>query len=1763
MYAQIKKIKSSERNKQALQQFFIRIGVDPYFSYYYDLCSNINDIICSKDILPNELNHIYNNISSNIHPSILAAIQDEIFIRNTRGALNSTNPLTGDEIATSPILATYTQDLPKTDPSYSTILVLIKIGIIAVLLNDSDDTESNKLIVNYHLELLKSYKRRNFANQVLPKIKTILDNHRDLHSIKNQLTKTNKSLTNKTFLRTIIKLINFLFEKLSLKNRNNTSDISIDATSLVKPIFSDKPNVLEAINVQQTIRLNDYNRWYMSPGKGIRYAYMAYNPLDVKIIISALNETAHFHDSTTLELITVLAICLSIQADINICDFSDLSINKDIFPDSHIIRKVNENSDSTIINCDNKFKIKQSFIHLPLSPLTRLLLSRLRIDENSTGTLQRILNINNDGINEHVKAKLNHLVYKYNLSSASINRLQNTFKNIIFNSCFDQINTFFLCSTPKTIPPSGSHYKASHTQKLECKYRKAFNINSNSDINLENIGYISTKEQLRDDILKNSINNYADSVHLSMTNDKLSISEKHNAFCLYTLSLLQPASTHRPVRDPFSCASHIYFDDVNSSGYCLISDKVSSAAHKWRLAILSPFACKQLIEYQKHIDRLINILSRKPETRNIARAISNNLATNRKPSQINVPYFFLLSKNLKTTESITLTILKENIKKHLPLPANYFRDLFASNLPEQLHPELASTQLGHHTINAQQYDGNSLYSPHLASTYLALPIDNLLRQQGWKIVPGIRKSPARLNLSKIKIEKIHTTKKLGHHAREVAREKMTIIDIEVINNAISEFTTSQILAEPQNTIQLIKADIIIKSKNHSERLHKRFVILQETLTELFKSHTGVRISQTHKLPRFPKSPFSELTLFDFRTCVDFQSKFIAYLDDCGKQHQPYSAEHSIAELVISASIFDCIANTEFTESIAQLMFDVRHDGVYHIFIRSNTTNTLLWHWLPGIISSCLINTFHKNKNDNSNISFSGVYTQLHTIIKTIHPSFKNNQNPFRFLSKLSRSYITITQCGHIRAALTSSSTSPLRCESFLRSCNYTNVSNVLDNDSDVRVEHSNNTWRATAQDCINKKPHRNSKQFKKKIYTLINNSLSVKRSRGENSSTAFRRALSKNIKSEFFDKDLNHIQAAVATWIHHICNAGVIETKQPALSTVRSYISSVVTRMLTHVQDKPFLEMNEDALTDLYNNILNDAEVSSLNQLRAHLSHFHAVTQFHWKIESPEWLLINGRGKYKLVSSNLITYGEYTSILSELFNNKSLTIRERYQYCLILIIMYRFGTRIDEAIGLRVSDIQYSDGFDDVIIHIRKNKNRDNLKTLNARRQAPLAEILSELEISILDYTMHNPFYSSNRQRDRALFTTSVISTDLIAQNTVRDSLQSTMRSVTSDSNLTTHHLRHSYANRMYIYICGQEIFNSPFGKYLNNIIDPNTPHYLPRERFHLHKSLGPYDLYALSAAMGQATPKITVFSYIHVISIYHAFQSTLIFTNKLSDHVYSHLSGISSSSIRKRRSHNKITGANKSNIDLLKHKISSEILVKDKPTNIISNSIPILKKQTVFSLSEISIILFNHGGVDLSKLSTIYSIPITILNNIFDEAQTLEQASRIFDFKLHNQTINYDIKDYSLSKGQHHAINLIHKWSLLIKDYSEQDLRSLYSGTHIWTISKKSKAGKLYFSSRKLLTKFIQFLRKLNIGTHHFDLFISNEPESITRLYKFNSINELKSPENNQHTECALYLARGNKLIPYQYLLNRALFILSLFLIMNVNHHFNIEGES
>lgn len=334
----------------------------------------------------------------------------------------------------------------------------------------------------------------------------------------------------------------------------------------------------------------------------------------------------------------------------------------------------------------------------------------------------------------------------------------------------------------------------------------------------------------------------------------------------------------------------------------------------------------------------------------------------------------------------------------------------------------------------------------------------------------------------------------------------------------------------------------------------------------------------------------------------------------------------------------------------------------------------------------------------------------------------------------------------------------------------------------------------------------------------------------------------------------------------------LIESRQLRLSSVHRYLTALAKKLAHNAGLLDLGTASEAELKALYSAVLRDTKRSQRAYVSSCIAQFHHYLMRTREAVDVDFADVEGFTCDETeVSANLLTPAEYeacTGLLTP-YGNPGVTYgRRRWIAYLALVIGYRGGLRPSEICELRLEDLNF-DSMPELAVC------RGSRKSANAKRVIPLGLFLSRQEYTTLRRWWRQRRTESCGNMAAPLLAIDPNTSDLLSEDEIRAPVQEVMRRVTGDVTLTFKHLRHSFANWVFLMLVADEIPGSlvPGAKVLTHAA------FSTRRRMRLRRYFFPQGnaaggrhhpvrpaLYQVAQLLGHSGPAVSLRHYIHIM---------------------------------------------------------------------------------------------------------------------------------------------------------------------------------------------------------------------------------------------------------------------------------------------------------
>lgn len=948
-----------------------------------------------------------------------------------------------------------------------------------------------------------------------------------------------------------------------------------------------------------------------------------------------------------------------------------------------------------------------------------------------------------------------------------------------------------------------------------------------------------------------------------------SLVESHNSVTLYTLQMLNFASGHRAVGDPFH---ELHCFDLTGSTV-LIEDKVVSSSHTTRVAWLPPIAISQLNNYLTHLRSLARHLrSANPTLSNQIWAVTDTELPHP------IPLFFFLQGQDEEIECLRIqpSTLKSMLGEQWELPLNTNRHLLSTWLHSNGCPsELIDAQLGHVEAGCYPFSGRSPLSADAMGNTLIPLLQRYLFELGWELVKGVE-APRRIPLVQPspRSKDLHTTVLFGPQQRTVSREMAWRKDAEIVISLVSA-------AIPADSSQPIPDGIVTALQNkllneYSEdgRLLIRLSLLRRHLLSLRRK--GMMVKIPGRLALMSKEPayFTMNSSKEAGQLLQIRARFMTYLSS--RFSETPDEDRRLAEILVSACIFGAQTSPQFIETLSKGFSKCISHGKGGVYVDVAAKPTApIRRWFPDNVSWPLIVGYSMLASADSGPSAENINNYLIEILNIInapypkrHPSKLLPHILLEHVASLARSHWRFRLPGSIRAyAEGDYACASVPLSNWLRfvSGERGTLGPIFGaNDPIVHIDNIQPIRRPEPATIS----YKQAKQCWADVARHLGKSSDSTTGDAIARSNARKKAIEAGIVSYLKNSEgsVPSIVQLVVAWILHLCRSGTSNTSDVRASTVATYARTIGEKLNALAYEVDFLSQTDIAVEDIYRNVLETVSCENRGYVAGRLKEFHAFLVSSYAMPTLDWseIIDDDSLEANAVDAGIVLLPEYYEALETLLSDQTCTRRDQLLRAAILFFTYRFGLRAGEIFRLTISDIILLDG--EMIVYVR-NSIYGETKSSNGVRQLPLLGALSTAEHELVKQWLSHIETFSDGDHLASLFSDVASKRCVANRTTCVNAVVEVLRSVTGNPDARLRHLRHTCATRLYLAMFFDAAPTGFVGRLYETLWGDVTPQFV-RSILIGDSRVSRRGLYAMAMYMGHASPDVTHRHYVHLADV-------------------------------------------------------------------------------------------------------------------------------------------------------------------------------------------------------------------------------------------------------------------------------------------------------
>ena len=939
---------------------------------------------------------------------------------------------------------------------------------------------------------------------------------------------------------------------------------------------------------------------------------------------------------------------------------------------------------------------------------------------------------------------------------------------------------------------------------------------------------------------------------------------------------------------------------------------------------------------------------------------------------------------------------------------NFSRHLLATELDgEQISPEYIEIQLGHMEGIDHPFGNTSELTPLLVLTEISESINRVLEKFGWESIRSPYKKFQNIGRSQVRcssesLKNLHESKLFGPDAREEKRLQNTQRHTDVVRKIIKHYDQLDSKSSlTESTYNQIIEQIKIATSADSYSTNRCLLIFYRWLLKNKSNKQWNRTFNRSFMIEKEFSPFNTNTLKKYANIINARVNFIDYLSFQSKKEH-LSADRRVAEIIISAALFSYVCNETRLEDIAETLNNRVFQYNELVFVdlkcikKYDDVSRNVFRWFPDDISLSLITGF-KSKEDINNCTFNAnVIREINSLLKIIIPGYKS-RSPLKYLVKHVESASCIELPGYLRSVSKGDlpSTS-LPLSSFTRV-----ISGMsLDTVPDITRSKAHQSSLVDLKVTPSAKTYGQSEglSFRKRLLKATQKPLKLitkqDRATRKKQKTALSKELSQLLAS---NNEFPSTAKFITLWVINLCSSGTSNKPDLAYNTVKKYTEQISKPLLSLTYNRFLPKLDEIEFEELYKRSAFYFPQKSRAKCIGVLREFHLFLKSNWPVDSPDWSSIYQDTDCKniqyLSNANIITDAEYERSIAFIDKSVQLNDLKKNQYLLLMILGYRFGLRFGEAYRIRYIDIQYEKDFDWINIIVRNNRFGEIKTSAASRIVGPLnINLLTDLERQTIQILLSHFEHAIEFDSEIGLMSTSIHDFNLVDRSEASIYINNLLRSVTGDSRVRFHHLRHSWANKATL----NEKENQKLFRSKGIFISHEYTEPVKKNSDQL------FTLKETSRLIGHSNEECLILSYLHNCD-FKLHQSSQSVAPKTSPKLLSYALGIPEGTIRKRISRNKHKDIN------FIHLINAHKVIPN-PDIQLKEFDPSEYKEKTFSASESTIslelvntllIILKRGLYNIDQTAESLFLSTKDIYNFVDTAIEIERKSGYTRFDL------------------------------------------------------------------------------------------------------------------------------------------------------------------
>lgn len=1115
-----------------------------------------------------------------------------------------------------------------------------------------------------------------------------------------------------------------------------------------------------------------------------------------------------------------------------------------------------------------------SEIALPLPPLLRDALTAALDAAGRPGELGWLLHVTTVDAPALLSEWLKPLRQQHPTARLTSGRIARAFAVEVFAVAGQELAVHALTGTDEHVPPVASYYVALDTGQLAEATQQAWASlfgDEGSTVALE--GSLVGAPVLRTSALADWVR----SLRLAVA-EAGTLIERHNAYCRYVLLHLMAATGMRPVNDPFESLDMLDLP----RGLALVADKSSHQPNEARLVPLTPMTVALVTHWLDHLHRLarwvnesLPMLSLQIET------------TLRATGARALPLFFLLDNDLTVQRIDRSTIEGWWPNGWTGLPANQLRRELATAATNSGWPgQLTEQLLGHVDLGVPAFGAHSSLSP--VDLQLCLPGQAaMLERQGWselaspldvgptrrgRPLPRFAAAPATLGSTQRLAQQAATIRRTLRRMEEVLRRWCRGRDWRALPQADVDILYRESLrgrTQPGTAAEVMGLQRIDRLLRWLKRRHG----LQH-----------LRLPASRALHTAPV-PHAIGDLLGLQRWQQLRQAFERLLHQRARRAPELGDAGRLAEAVVGAALYSFICERRVLHALAQpgawCLREIASVGVFlELKLRWPGQGAAAQRFALQPMSALLlgrvsraVQTFDAQDRAEHRRALHRLLNALARQVDGGGASFDTADAAERWLCETTSTAARLRLPGHLAAMLDGRSEAVgLPVHDWTRwmaghdppaEASSDPVQPDTEFDPPDRPAARLCTGDAAASEAAARAHGLALHRHVREIFAAVDRLAEMHAEEKQKSLNRIEALVPRLEQAIEQHASAPNFAVAVVQWLVELLRSGATDRALRSSSADR-YYTELAGLLIDQLSDHRLADLDEDTLADAYAELLEALSPGRQPYALGRLREFHRFLVQHHGVPDVDWSEVTPEGleRHHAPDAGVLLWAEYKAALKLLADDASADLRERRLQAIVLLLMFRAGLRSGECLGLRAADLICHDG--QWVVLVRRNAYR-NLKSDAGVRQVPLIGPLDALEAELLTGWRAHADETVGNDRCGVLIGQHEAPRRLVDRQRLLDRITDALRAVTGRAGTRPHHLRHTFASRTALLLCLRTLpADEALRAIVQRLVGPCEPEAARRLLLDTDEP-SKRALWALSLAIGHASPTTTLRWYVHV----------------------------------------------------------------------------------------------------------------------------------------------------------------------------------------------------------------------------------------------------------------------------------------------------------